>query len=56
MYYAVIYILMINGQPNFMVEPVADLNRCRALATLVRMNDDPKIPDAQCTLIILDKQ
>lgn len=55
MYYAVIYILLVNGRPNFMVEPVADLPTCRALATVVRMKDDPAIPDARCALIILDK-
>ena len=55
MFYAVIYVLIVNGTNYLMVEPMPSIEACRAFAAIIRNIDDEKIGDARCTMIIPDK-
>lgn len=55
MFYAIVYLLVIEGTQFMLVEPVATLYQCREIAAVMRKNKDETYPDAQCVALIPDK-
>jgi hypothetical protein len=56
MYYAVMFIMMVNGQSFLLVEPQRDLVTCREVARIMYENRDERYPDARCVAIIMDNK
>jgi len=56
MFYAIIYVIVVEGTRLVLVEPVATLYQCREIAAVMRKNRDETYPDAQCVALIPDKK
>ncbi len=55
-FYAVVYVLVVNGVDYLIAEPVASLTACRKIAAQLRADNHEEIVDARCTMIIPDSE
>ena len=56
MFYAVVYVLVVNGADYLIAEPVDSLRACRKIAAAIREDTNMMIIDARCTMIIPDTE
>ena len=47
--------MIVNGTEYILVEPMASLNQCRAIAEIMYKNRNQEYPDAKCVGVVFDK-
>ncbi len=56
MFYVIVYAVVVQGITQVMIEPVASLEQCRAVAAVMVKHRNETFPDARCAAIFLDKR
>jgi len=55
MYFAVLYMMVVDSTRYLMVEPMESYNQCKTVAEVMYKNRNAEYPDAKCVAIIFDK-
>jgi hypothetical protein len=56
MFYVIVYAVVVQGITQVMIEPVASLEQCRAVAAVMVKHSNETFPDARCAALFFDKR